>query len=377
MCYYWPIMIGDPKWWECVEQGSGAKCHGILFFRAISWVGCLYEIAYTELIELIRVGFRQYVRSFWNWLNLCMYLSVLGSIASEFLPSQQFLRKCLLAPVALSLWVSLLPFLQLNETCGLLIVMMTKMVKDVRRFLVLYAVFIVGYSGAFYELLQGQSGYESFVNAFISTFLMMFASFDYSLFKSLWGLQWLVGNLLFVSHLIIAVVVLLNILIAMISTTYADIWVAAEAEKLFTQASTIVQIEMTMKTSTRKKYFARLLPCDPKADARPRQRGLRSMATVRPVERFSSEDAFESGLLVKLKPLEDGIRLKRDRYATRARSHEKMIGKLHGQVAQLTETILQLQSTVDVLSQGLSASERTSRRSACERCSQLAEIKES
>ncbi|KAJ0395098.1 hypothetical protein ATCC90586_001495 [Pythium insidiosum] len=217
--YYVPIAFGDLSWRECNVIGYGNWCHVMLGLRGMSWAVSGYQLGYTELMELFRQGFFRYFRSFWNWINL----------------------------------FTLLPFLQLSETCGLLIVLMTKMVKDVYRFLALYVIVLIGYCGSFFVLLRGHDGYDTYGDAFMSVFFLMFVSFDYSVFSSLHGLQWLLAHVLLVSHLVLVVVVLLNILIAMMATTYADVWAAAEAEKRYTQAKTVVLIEMMLKPSSRQK----------------------------------------------------------------------------------------------------------------------------
>ncbi|KAJ0393310.1 hypothetical protein P43SY_009978 [Pythium insidiosum] len=251
--HYVPIAFGDLSWRECNAIGYENWCHVMLGLRGMSWAVSGYQLGYTELMELFRQGLFRYFRSFWNWINLFTYVAVLGTISSEFNPSQQFIRKSLLALISVCAWVSLLPFLQLSETCGLLIILMTKMVKDVYRFLALYVIVLIGYCGLFFVLLHGHDGYDTYGDAFMSVFFLMFVSFDYSVFSSLHGLQWLLAHVLLVSHLVLVVVVLLNILIAMMATTYADVWAAAEAEKRYTQAKTVVLIEMMLKPSSRQK----------------------------------------------------------------------------------------------------------------------------
>ncbi|DAZ93597.1 TPA: hypothetical protein N0F65_011781 [Lagenidium giganteum] len=51
------------------------------------------------------------------------------------------------------------------------------MVQDVIKFIVLYGVFQIGFSGSFYLLfLHEQSRYNSYGEAFLATFLMLFGA---------------------------------------------------------------------------------------------------------------------------------------------------------------------------------------------------------
>ncbi|GLE06882.1 hypothetical protein PINS_up016551 [Pythium insidiosum] len=231
--------------------------------RAIAVASALFLLLSVELAECIGATPRKYLSSFWNWVNLVSYVGVLASAAVDAIKDLEPARNGVIAVLHVALWINLLQFLQVSSTSGLLVAMMRHMVKDVYKFLLLYAVFLFGYSGAFYVLLRGSAGYDSFINAFITVFLMLFGALDYSVFSdknenlSTWS--WFVANALLLSHLVAVVVMLLNILIAMMTTTFEDVWDAAEAEALLIRARAIVRIEKTLTHHEREAPWRNLL----------------------------------------------------------------------------------------------------------------------
>ncbi|GMF16356.1 unnamed protein product [Phytophthora lilii] len=147
----------------------------------------------------------------------------------------------------------------MSRDSGLIIAMMVHMVKDIYRFFLLYSVFLLGFSGAFYLLLRGTNGYETFTTSFITVYLMLYGQLTYDNFKEAKGYTWYTSNFLLLVHLLSAVVVLLNILIAMMATTYAEVWDAAEAEALRSHAQAIIRLEKALTPRTRREKFLQLL----------------------------------------------------------------------------------------------------------------------
>ncbi|GLE06884.1 hypothetical protein PINS_up016553 [Pythium insidiosum] len=232
--------------------------------RAVAVACALFLLLSVELAECIGATPRKYLSSFWNWVNLVSYVGVLASAIIDAVNSLEPARNGVIAVLHVALWINLLQFLQVSSGSGHLVAMMRRMIKDVYSFMVLYAVFLLGYSGAFYVLLRGSAGYDSFINAFITVFLMLFGALDYSVFSdknenlSTWS--WFVANALLLSHLVAVVVMLLNILIAMMATTYEDVRDADSAEALLIRARAIVRIEKSLSSEERRRHFLSLIP---------------------------------------------------------------------------------------------------------------------
>ncbi|GLE06889.1 hypothetical protein PINS_up016558 [Pythium insidiosum] len=307
--YFVPTVWADPDWTMLVSNAD----YLVACSRAISWLCSLYLLLAVERNECIGDSVRSYFGSFWNWLNVVTYAATLISIPFEFTEATTDIRNSLLALITVSLWVNLLQFLQVSTKSGLLIAMMTHMVSDVYRFLLLYVVFLFGYSGAFYILVRGSTGYENFVNSFITVFLMLFGAIDYTVFndKSIKGWRWHMGNFLLITHLIAVVIVLLNILIAMMTTTYENVWEAAEAEALQSHAQAIVRMEKSVRPHERIKTFEKLLQrAEPssketKTQGNPGSFGLKTATKGSEVLliRSSNRRELNEGILTRLKQL--------------------------------------------------------------------------
>uniref|UniRef100_K3X141 Ion transport domain-containing protein n=1 Tax=Globisporangium ultimum (strain ATCC 200006 / CBS 805.95 / DAOM BR144) TaxID=431595 RepID=K3X141_GLOUD len=277
VAYYVPTIWADPDW----IQLASALDYWVALSRVLSWICSGYLLFRVERNEFMGESAMGYFLSFWNWLNIGTYLAVVTTIPLEFVASLSQVRNSILALITVSLWLNLLQFLQMSTESGLLIAMMSHMVKDVYRFLLLYAVFLFGFSGAFYTLLRGSTGYENFTNSFITVFLMLYGQVTFDTFNATKGWVWHTSVGLLLIHLMCVVIVLLNILIAMMATTYSDVWESAEAEALQSHAQAIIRMEKSLLTKERKLAFEKLLT----ASAR---RGITKAASARAAKNAST-----------------------------------------------------------------------------------------
>ncbi|ETP45148.1 hypothetical protein, variant 9 [Phytophthora nicotianae P10297] len=266
--YFIPTVWGSPDWIHLKT-----KTHKMVAaLRFISWLLSIFLLLCVERSECRGEGVRRYFSSFWNWIGVTTYAAIICSIPLEFISFSELTqqaRNSVLALIIVCLWINLLQFLQMSRNSGLIIAMMVHMVKDIYRFFLLYSVFLLGFSGAFYLLLGGTSGYETFTTSFITVYLMLYGQLTYDNFKDAKGYTWYTSNFLLLVHLLSAVVVLLNILIAMMATTYAEVWDAAEAEALQSHAQAIVRLEKALTPKVRREKFLELLAVSkPKAGTR-------------------------------------------------------------------------------------------------------------
>ncbi|GMF22199.1 unnamed protein product [Phytophthora fragariaefolia] len=268
--YFIPTVWGSPNWIHLKSHVDKM----VAALRFLSWLLSIFLLLHVERSECRGEGARRYFASFWNWIGVLTYGSIMCSIPLEFIAFSdltQQARNSVLALIIVCLWVNLLQFLQMSRDSGLIIAMMVHMVKDIYRFFLLYSVFLLGFSGAFYLLLRGTAGYETFTSSFITVYLMLYGQLTYDNFKQATGYTWYTSNFLLLVHLLSAVVVLLNILIAMMATTYSEVWDAAEAEALQSHAQAIVRLEKALTPQVRRDKFHQLLAVSkskPKASAR-------------------------------------------------------------------------------------------------------------
>ncbi|KAK1938101.1 Transient receptor potential channel pyrexia [Phytophthora citrophthora] len=271
--YFIPTVWGSPDWIR-LKSHTGKM---VAALRFISWLLSIFLLLHVERNECRGEGVRRYFASFWNWIGVITYSAIICSIPLEFVAYSELtqqVRNSVLALIIVCLWVNLLQFLQMSRDSGLIIAMMAHMVKDIYRFFLLYSVFLLGFSGAFYLLLGETSGYETFTTSFITVYLMLYGQLTYDNFKNAKGCVWYTSNFLLLVHLLSAVVVLLNILIAMMATTYAEVWDAAEAEALRSYAQAIVRLEKALTPKQRRDKFLQLLAVSkPKANTRSTREG--------------------------------------------------------------------------------------------------------
>ncbi|DAZ97159.1 TPA: hypothetical protein N0F65_004773 [Lagenidium giganteum] len=198
------------------------------------------------LLEALDIARRQwsYFRYVTNWINLSAYVGVLvlGCFFSEQ-PSSDDVQMARAIVIVLLCFCGL-DYLQMISLTGLLIAITFKMLNDVIKFVVLYGVFQFGFSAAFLLLFHDQgSRYDSYGNSFMATFLMLVGDFDSDLFLRLDGTKAIVGNTLVVVYLVGAMVMLLNLLIAMMSTTYQQVLDSAKTARSIARAETIMRME--------------------------------------------------------------------------------------------------------------------------------------
>uniref|UniRef100_K3X139 Ion transport domain-containing protein n=1 Tax=Globisporangium ultimum (strain ATCC 200006 / CBS 805.95 / DAOM BR144) TaxID=431595 RepID=K3X139_GLOUD len=293
--YYIPTIWADPNW----VQLASSFDYWVACCRAASWACSLYLLMRVEYYEYMGGGASAYFRSFWNWLNVTSYVATLVTIPFEFITSLTAVRNCLLALITVMMWVNMLQFLQVSTQSGLLLAMMSRMRKDVYRFFILYSVFLLGFSGAFYLLLRGLTGFESYGNAFLTVFLMLFGQLNYDTFNQTTGWTWHMSNALLMAYLLSVVIVLLNILIAMMATTYSDIWDAAETETMLCHAQVIIRMEKSLSPRTRTRKYNTLLgntaaTTEPHVSSDAKNLELNSATTVVDVPLGDEDDSSSS-----------------------------------------------------------------------------------
>lgn len=252
--YYTTIFMGSPDWIELKDPSD----YGIMVLRVFAWFCCSYLVVVVELSEF-RAG--NYFDSYWNWLNMTSYGAIMASIPLEFIGRlTSAARDGLLALITVSLWLNLLQYLCMHKKIGLLIATMGRMIRDVGQFLVLYSIFLLGFSGALYLVLHGSDGYGNVVDTFITVLLMLFGNLTYDPYNKAAGWKWAVANLLLLVYLICVVIMLLNVLIAMMSTSFSEIKEAAEEQYWLQKSEIILRIERSLPRSVRSRQYKTLFP---------------------------------------------------------------------------------------------------------------------
>lgn len=123
---------------------------------------------YVEIIQFIKDP-SDYFKSFWNFSDLFSYTLCLLVVIFDRIPSVPASVNRPIASVCLIiLWIKLFYFLRVFESTSRLIRMIIEIVNDMKNFLMVLTIGIIGFSGGFYILSQGEEGREEKPRVFMA-----------------------------------------------------------------------------------------------------------------------------------------------------------------------------------------------------------------
>eukprot|EP00759_Apiculatamorpha_spiralis_P029045 PhF_6_TR31436/c0_g1_i3/m.46112/K04975/TRPV6; transient receptor potential cation channel subfamily V member 6 len=156
-----------------------------------------------------------------NVASLLYCVSVFGAVVARSL-NHSWLDDVFITLSALFLWSYVLWLLIGFRLTGPFVIMLGKMLlKDVLCFSLIYSAFLFGVSQAFY-ILFNEDGVEAFARRLQTTFLIMLGEFSLDDYRDTDRFP-IIKTFVLILYLILVAVVLLNVLIAMMSSTYASI----------------------------------------------------------------------------------------------------------------------------------------------------------
>jgi len=187
---------------------------------------------------------------------------VIFSIVAMFLPENERLKKLIPPLVSLTVllgWLRIFQLLGVLKESGVFIAIFSKMLGDVLRFLMIYSIFWVAFSSCFQILMPDLDGFNNFISALGTMYRTMLGDSGYSDVAAHEHYS-SVGASLYLLYLLIACVVLVNLLVAMMATSYETVQNDAEAEAFMERTDTILRIEETLNPIKRKDAFDKLFP---------------------------------------------------------------------------------------------------------------------
>ena len=203
----------------------------------------LFNILYTinELWEVCKVDkYAKYFKNKWNIFDIFQSVLVFCIIplkASD--PNSAIVVMSLLAPL---FWIKLLNFARGFRNVGPLVRVLFKMMSDIYHFLVIFAIFQIGFSHSFF-ILYGNThkGYLSIVDTMMTVFNINLGNPDYDTIRESENHIW--GTIIYVIFSVISVVTLLNILIAILTDSYTNVTSKAEKEWKVERAKLILTLQ--------------------------------------------------------------------------------------------------------------------------------------
>jgi len=146
-------------------------------------------------------------------------------------------ERSLLAFLFILYWMLALHFVRIVEAIGILLVILEKMLVDLFVFLLVYMVFTVGFAGAFVLTVGNRiPSCSTWGQAIVFSFRITLGDLDFDSFIAA-GNNWAFA--LTILYLLIGFILLLNLLIAMFSTSYSDVIADAKNQYMLEQAEMV------------------------------------------------------------------------------------------------------------------------------------------
>jgi hypothetical protein len=179
----------------------------------------------NETKQLISGGF-DYLLQVWNYLDLIPPLLITAIVILNFLEMDNFPEiRTMHAVAALLNWFKLLYFLRIFSSTGYLVRMIINVIVDMRIFLVVFTIILLGFADAFATLSLGSEESAQYVTGFIDSLVYTYriALGDYATDTYDDTVQPLTVWIFFLLCTIVNVIVILNLLIAIISDSFSRI----------------------------------------------------------------------------------------------------------------------------------------------------------
>ena len=121
------------------------------------------------------------------------------------------------------LWIKILLLLRVTRLLGPLIKMIQRMINDIMIFMILFSIQLIIFATVATLLFTSLSTYSSFNDSMLTLFQATLGSFDYTTIAQNSRGETL-GDVFLTIFLIMNMILFLNLLIAILSTTYSNLW---------------------------------------------------------------------------------------------------------------------------------------------------------
>ncbi|CAF3432259.1 unnamed protein product [Rotaria sp. Silwood1] len=226
--------------------------------QAICTVGRIFVLAgaiwkgKAEFNEMTSIGVKKYFQTTGSGLleNCLACLFCLSIYICNILRAFDFqAQTAVLAIAAIIGWGYMLFFVMAFRLTGPFVVMIYEMLfNDVLRFFIIYIVFLVGFSQAFFVLFDN-NGFSGFLVSVKQSFLGMLGDFDLDAYTD--TTYRYISVTLLISYIIVVTILLLNLLIAMMGDTYGNVIEGATQIWHLERARIVFAIENEMSTEER------------------------------------------------------------------------------------------------------------------------------
>eukprot|EP00347_Sterkiella_histriomuscorum_P004764 403359199 len=237
------------------QQGYHELFYGLL---AINVLFATYFL-HNEVRQLGSAGI-EYFGSFWNYIDIIPPIGIYGIAITSLLQDQHVhisvdLQRTIQAIATFFMWFKFLYFLRIYRSTGYLISMIFEVIKDMKYFFLVLFLTIVAFSDSFLSISYGNTEEKrfthSFVDSIIYTYRMILGDFDTTEFGEV---ATPLVMILFLLCTIFNMIVMLNLLIAIISESFAKVTSKSDQAVYQEMASMIAENSYLIPESRKKEY---------------------------------------------------------------------------------------------------------------------------
>ncbi|XP_004363985.1 hypothetical protein CAOG_03146 [Capsaspora owczarzaki ATCC 30864] len=312
------------------------------------------------LVNAAAVSIPRYFRDLGNVFDLSTYLMVIVDLGFRIAnivaykngdpPKVGALYEYnVLAIISVLFWTKFLRIAALFKSTGPLIETIKRMLIDLIIFMAIFTVFLMGFSISFFLLLSpevsppiaaaGTPDYESFQQSLLTVFLGLVGQLNTDPFRLADKSVAYIG---YVVYIIISNIALLNLLIAMLSNTYATVKYVSDLEFLLVRARYILAVQKSLGKARVRKILA--------ADLKKRKAQARSVTKENntPEAELTTTDKYSEWIKLKEteEPREVNLQLLRDDLQ---KMSNLQFEEVHAAFDKLSDTIKLLNERIDLL----------------------------
>jgi Ion transport protein len=350
-----------------------------LWQRGIGWtlqaIKCIMFTCYfvwQESRELRYEGFAVWVRDAWNIMDVTAYSLVYAGVIVQACshpeqPAQSKAANIINAVAAVLLWFKLLHYMRSYKATGILGSMILTILMELKSFMLVLAIVVVGFATAFYSILDTDKvssstddtalKYNTVGAALRTSFAYMLGDYELAVLDA--GPSDVMLSILWVVFTVIVTILLLNILIAIISYKFAKLYETGEDSYMLerTKAVKLSYIKLSEKRRDQLNKYLRDKPYvvvfKPYVDAEETaDRWADRIDRMTTAVTKAVQDDINSMKIDVLQSLE----LRHDEFRRNASDGQVDVNALKKEVSDLKSVIAEMLNVVKVTAQQTSAS---------------------
>ncbi|CAF1310734.1 unnamed protein product [Rotaria sp. Silwood1] len=215
-------------------------------------IGAALRSAY-EIKEMRRLGFSNYWQNSGSTFRgnclVCSFCFCIFTCEILHLFGMQQYETQILAFTSLIGWGHMFFFIMPFQFTGPFVIMIYKMLfNDILRFFIIYMIFLAGFAQSFCILFNGY-GFQGYLSNIKLCFLSLLGDFDLDYYIG--GEYPLTSVMILIFYVVLITILLLNLLIAMMGDTYADVKRSAKRLWHLERARIALHMQNTMPRSKR------------------------------------------------------------------------------------------------------------------------------